>query len=192
MRPPCGLRRPAVGSDEQPEAQHDGVAIEQLERVALGRQGSRRHAAASNRRVLVEPRVAAVGVHERDRLLHEPFHAGGLGGARDRRRRLGAHAVVLLPGGRIGHAIGARDVRQQVHDGVRPVKRAAQRRLVEDVSLDGARPEALDPLAAIRGTRHARDAVAGGEQLTHGAPPDDARGSSDNDLVHTQLTTYPA
>ena len=186
-----GLRGPAVGSDEQPEAQHDGVAVEQLARVALGRQRGRRHAAAGDRRILVEPRVAAVGVHERDRLLHEPLHAGGLGGARDRRRRLGAHAVVLLPGGRIGHAIGARDVGQQVDDGVRPVERAAQRRLVEHVGLDGARPEALEPLAAARGARHARDAVAGGEQLADGAPPDDARGSGDHDLVHARLTSTP-
>jgi len=86
--------------------------------------------------------------------LHEPSRAGGLGGARDRRRRLGAHAVVLLPGGRLGHAIRARDVCQQVHHGVRPVERAPQRRLVEHVGLDGARPEALEPLAAARGARH--------------------------------------
>jgi hypothetical protein len=31
--------------------------------------------------------------------------------------------------------------------------------------------------------------VAGGEQLANGAPPDDAGGSGDDDLVHTELTT---
>jgi hypothetical protein len=62
-------------------------------------------------------------------------------------------------------------------------------RLVEHVGLDGARPEVLEPLAAARGTRHIRDAVAGGEQLANGAPPDDAGRSGDHDLVHTELTT---
>jgi hypothetical protein len=79
-------------------------------------------------------------------------------------------------------------VGEQVDDGVRPVERAAQRRLVEHVGLDGVRPEALEPLAAARGARHARDAVAGGEQLAHGAPPDDAGGSGDHYLVHAGLT----
>jgi hypothetical protein len=31
--------------------------------------------------------------------------------------------------------------------------------------------------------------VAGGEQLADGAPPDDASGSGDHDLVHAELTT---
>ena len=82
-------------------------------------------------------------------------------------------------------------MRQQVDDGVGPVERAAQRRLVEHVGLDGARPEALELLATASGARHARDAVAGGKQLADGAPPDDARGSGDHDLVHAELTTYP-
>ena len=181
----------AVGSEEQPEAQHHRVAVEQLAGVALRGQRGRRHTAAGDRRLLVEPGVTAVGVHERDRLLHEPPDVSDLRGARDRRRRMGAQAVVLLPGGRIAHALGARDVRQQVHDGVRAVERAAQRRLVEDVSLDGARPEALELLATASRARHARDGVAGGEQLTDGSPPDDARGSGDHDLVHASLTTYP-
>jgi hypothetical protein len=82
---------------------------------------------------------------------------------------------------------------QQVDDGVRPVERAAQRRLVEHVGLDGARAvEALEPLAAAGGARHARDAVASGDRLADGAPPDDARGSGDHDLTHAGLTTYPA
>ena len=160
--------------------------------MALGRKRRRRHAAAGHRRVLVQPRVAAVGVHERDRLLHEPADAGRLGRAGDRRRRLGAHTVVLRPGGRIGHAIGPRDVGQHVDDGVGPGERATQRRLVEHVGLDGARPEALQPLAAGRGARHARDAVPGGQELADGAAPDDAGRSGDHDLVHAELTTNPA
>jgi hypothetical protein len=83
-------------------------------------------------------------------------------------------------------------VRQQVDDDVRSVERAAQRRLVEDVDLDGARPEAVEPLAAGDGPRYARDAVAGGDQLADGAPPDDARGSGDHDLGHAQPATYAA
>ena len=65
-------------------------------------------------------------------------------------------------------------------------------RLVEHVGLDGARPEALEPLAAARGARHAGDAVAGGKQRADGTLPDDAGGSGDHDLVHAQLTTLPA
>jgi hypothetical protein len=34
--------------------------------------------------------------------------------------------------------------------------------------------------------------MAGGEHLAHGAPPDDPRGSGDDDLIHTELTTHPA
>ena len=52
-------------------------------------------------------------------------------------------------------------------------------------------PEALEPLAAARGARHARDAVAGGEQLADGAPPDDACGSGDHDLVHAATDEVP-
>jgi hypothetical protein len=47
-------------------------------------------------------------------------------------------------------------------------------------------------LGRQRGRRHAPDAVAGGEHLADGTPPDDARGSGDRDLVHAGLTTYPA
>jgi hypothetical protein len=89
-------------------------------------------------------------------------------------------------------AVAARDVCQQVDDGGRPIERAAQRRLIEHVGLDGARPKDLEPLAAARGARHAPDAVAGGEQLADGALSDDARGSGDHDLVRAELTTYPA
>jgi hypothetical protein len=46
--------------------------------------------------------------------------------------------------------------------------------------------------AAARGARHARDVLAGCEQLANGAPPDGARGSGDHDLVHAEQTTYPA
>ena len=145
------LGGPAVGPHEEPEAQDDGVAAEQLACVALGGQRGGRHAAAGDRRILVEPPVAAVGIDEGDRLLHEPLHAGGLRGARDRRRGVGAHAVVLRPGGRIGHAIGARDVGEQVDDAVRPVEGALEGSLVEHVGPDGARAEALQPLAAARG-----------------------------------------
>ncbi len=161
-------------------------------RVALRRQRCRRDAAAGDRRILVQPLVAAVRVHERNRLLDEPLRAGGLGGARHRRRRFSAHAVVLLPGGGISDAISTWDVRQQVDNSFRPVERATQRGLVEDVRLDGARPEAFEPLAAARGARHAGDAVAGFEQLTDGPLPDDTCGSGDDDLVHAVLTTYPA
>ena len=87
--------------------------------------------------------LAAIGVDERNRLLHEPPDAGRLGRARDRRRRLGAHAIVLLPRGRVGHAICAGDMRQHVDDGVRPGERPLKRCRVEDVGLDGARAEAL-------------------------------------------------
>jgi hypothetical protein len=73
-----------------------------------------------------------------------------------------------------------------------PVERAAQRRLVEDVGLDGARSEGREPLAPARGARHAPDAVAGGEHLADGAPPDDACGPGYHDLVHADPTRYPA
>ena len=151
--------------------------------VALGRQRGGRHAAAGDRRILVEPRVAAVGVDEGDRLLDEPLHPGGVRGARDRRRRLGAHAVVLRPGGPIRHAIGRRHVGEQVDDGVRAVEGVTEGGLVEHVRLDGARAEALQPLATARGARDAHDAVARGDQFADGAPPDDSRGAGDHDLV---------
>jgi len=73
-----------------------------------------------------------------------------------------------------------------------PSKARRSDALVEHVGLDGARPEALEPLAAPRGARHAGDAVPGGQQLADGAPPDDACGSGDHDLVHAGLTRYPA
>ena len=119
-----GLRRPAVGPREQPEAQHDGVAVEQLVGVALGRQGRRRDAAAGDRRVLVEPRGAAVGVHERvdsctSRRTPAPFVARAMvAEASDRQ------AVVLRPGGRVAHAVDGRDVREQVDHGLGPLDRA--------------------------------------------------------------------
>ena len=50
--------------------------------------------------------------------------------------------------------------------------------------------EALEPLATASGARHASDAVAGVEQLADGAPPDDAGGSGDHDLVHAGWTRY--
>src|SRR3954453_1681283 len=128
--------------------------------------------------------AAPAGVPNPDRLLFESLRAGGPGGARDRGGRVGSQAVVLLPGGPIGHAIDARDVREQVDDGVRAVEDAPQRRLVEHVGLHGARAEALQQVAAARGARHARDAVAGGEQLADGAAADDTRGSGDHELVH--------
>jgi hypothetical protein len=78
----------------------ESSAVEQLVRVALRGQRGRRDAAAGDRRILVEPTIAAVGVHERDRFLHESLDASGSRGARDRGSRgLGAHAVVLRPGG---------------------------------------------------------------------------------------------
>jgi hypothetical protein len=83
-------------------------------------------------------------------------------------------------------------VGEQVDDAVGPVERAGQRRLIEDVGLDGARPEALEPLAAARGARHARDAVPRGEQLAHRALPDHPCRSGDDDVVHTELTTDAA
>ncbi len=73
-----------------------------------------------------------------------------------------------------------------------PANARAQRRLVVDVGLDGAGPEALEPLAAGRGARHAGHAVAGGKQFTDGAAADHARRSGDHDLVHTDLTTPAA
>lgn len=42
---------------------------------------------------------------------------------------------------------------------------------------------------ATRGARDSGDAVAGGDQLTDGSPPDDAGGSGDDDVVHVELTT---
>ena len=62
---------------------------------------------------------------------------------------------------------------------------------VEDVGLDGARAQAVEDFAAAGGPRHARDLIAGGEHLAHGALPDYAGGSGDDDLVHAQVTTYP-
>jgi hypothetical protein len=80
-------------------------------------------------------------------------------------------------------------VGQQVDDGVHPVERTAQRRLVEHVSVDGVRAETLQPPTAVRRARDARHAVSGGEYLADGPPPDDTRGSGDHDLAHVELTT---
>jgi len=48
--------------------------------------------------------------------------------------------------------------------------------------------EGLEALAPASRARHAGDPVAGGDQLTDGASPDDSGGSGDDDLVHVSLT----
>ena len=53
-----------------------------------------------DRRVLVQPAVAAVGVEEGEGLLDQAPGAGVMGGAGDGRGRVAAEAVVLVPGAR--------------------------------------------------------------------------------------------
>jgi hypothetical protein len=79
-------------------------------------------------------------------------------------------------------------VGQQVDDGVRPGERPTQRRLVEHVRLDGIRPEVREPHVTARRPRHARHAVARGQQHADGPLADDAGGSGDHDLGHAVPT----
>ena len=121
-----GQREAAVRPDEEAEAQHDRVAAEELRRVGLGGQRGRGRGAAGDRRVLVEPGVAAVGVHEGERLLDQARGAGDLRRPGDDGRRLAAQAVVLVPGAGRRHALGGRDVGEQVDDGVRAGERVVR------------------------------------------------------------------
>ena len=186
-----GQSEAAVGPDEEAEAQHDGRRRTAPSALASAIERGRRRGAAHDGRVLVEPRVAAVGVHERERLLDQAPGAGRLRRQRDDGRRLAAQPVVLVPRAGRRHALGGRDAGEQVHDGVGAGERVGHGGLVEDVGLDGAGAEALEQPPGARRPHDAGDPMAGGEQFGDYAPPDDAGGSSDHD-VHDQLTRHAA
>ena len=134
-----GLREVAVRPDEEAEAQDDRVAREELRRVRLGDQRRRGRAAAGDRRVLVEPGVAAVGVEEGERLLDEPRGAGVLRRPRDRPRTRRAAAGRSRPMRRRRHPVGGRDVGEEVDDGVRARERGRQGRPRSKTSASTAR-----------------------------------------------------
>jgi hypothetical protein len=182
------LRLVAVGRHEQAEAQDRGVA-ERLGR-ALGVQAGGGGAGRLDRRVLVEPAVAAVGVEQDDRLLHEALRARLPRRLRDRPRGLAAQPVGLPPRPREGHPLDRRDARQQVHHRVGAGERRAQRPPGEDVRADGLGAERRDALAAL--AHDAPDLVPGRDQLAH-RPAADRAGRPRHHHVHAhaRVTTRP-
>jgi len=74
--------------------------------------------------------------------LNEAPGADGLRRPGDRGGHVAAQPVVLVPGSGSCHAVGGRDVRQEVDDDVRTGERAPQGGLLEDVGFDGAGAEA--------------------------------------------------
>jgi hypothetical protein len=160
--------------------------------VPLGHE-RRRAGRRVQRRVLVEPCVAAVGVEEAQRLLDQPPRPRGVRRPGDHGRRLLAQAVVLLPGAREHEPLERRDVREEVDDRVGAVERAGERGLVEDVGGHGAGAEALDDVAGAVGADDARDAVARADELGDRAAPDDAGRSGDDDVgAHVRVTRRTA
>jgi len=124
--------------------------------VGLGHQGRRRVGRGGGLDGGgVDPAVAAVGVEEHDRLLHEPPGAGGEGGVDEVGGRRPPQPVVLGPAGRPARRPDRGQVRGQVDHGVVAVDGLAHGRGVEQVDLARGGPGGLDlgPLGRAAGQR---------------------------------------
>lgn len=170
-----------VRSVEAGEAEDDpgSSPFREMRRRSLGVQ----HGAVVARRLqpyaLVDPRLAAVGVDQTERLLNESLDAPGEGRLDQMGGDEAADAVVLPPGPGEEHARARRDVGGQVADHVVAGDRATDGRGIEEVDRHRGRSHPLQGGPLFRRATDRRHRMPGRDQEGDGPLPDDSRCSGD-------------
>jgi hypothetical protein len=139
------------------------------------------------RRRLVDPGGAAVGIDRGEAFLDQHPDPGGGRGAGERLAAQLADAVVFRPGAgtQRGEArIG--DMGGQVDRRVAPGHRAAQRDLAEQFDPHRLAAEPGDRLRICRRARHRRHLMAAREQNRNEPPPDDPGRAGEENLHATE------
>ncbi len=198
-RGPVGSRRsregrPAPADGGEQVAEHPVRSVEAGEAEdhrtspapseALGRCLRVQHGPVVRRRAhrpdLVDPPVAAILEHGRERLLDQALDARGDGRLGQDRRTLAPDAVVLPPGPREQHAERrGRHVGGKVDDRGVSGDRGADRCRLEEVHGHRGRSDRPEQLALLRCTADGAHPVSRGEQERQHAPSDDAAGAGE-------------
>ena len=176
-----------VGSAEHAEPQHDSGIAGSSEASGGGFGGRDRFECGTgvDRRVLVDPRIPAVGIGEGDRLLDVPAGAGGQGGVDELGGALGPDAVVLVPGAGEGGLSERGDVGRQVDHDVMAGHGGSQRVRVEERDLDRIGTDGAQEVGLLGPAGDRGHLVPGGHQPLHGPPPDHPGPTGDEDLHRT-------